>query len=158
VGVVLRTGSSSTIELDVDDDHLRQPEEHPPVDIRLADKTLLRYGGRIACRRDPLDLSGRWLKHRLAEYGAGQWFGPGKPNRRLLVTEDVSVGHTCRLRHVTVGRRDRLPTWQELVLVKEAFFGRDVDAMQVLPRRADWNNRSEYSLHLWSMPQPWNDV
>lgn len=51
--------------------------------------------------------------------------------------------------HVSVSHRARLPTWDELVRVKEWLIGRDVDAYQVLPARERWVNLHPHVLHLW---------
>lgn len=51
--------------------------------------------------------------------------------------------------HVSVARRDRLPTWDELTLVKSLWIGDDQDAFQVLPRASNYVNIHPYCLHLW---------
>lgn len=50
--------------------------------------------------------------------------------------------------HVSCSRGDRLPTWEDLKLVKEVFLG-DVMAYQVLPPKAEWLNVHEFTLHLF---------
>lgn len=52
--------------------------------------------------------------------------------------------------HVSCGHRDRLPTWDELVTVKETFIGRERLAIQVIPRRSEHVNTHPNVLHLWS--------
>lgn len=59
------------------------------------------------------------------------------------------------LLHVSVSYPDHAPTWEEIRLVKSAFFGEDLDAMMVLPREADYVNVHPYCFHLWQMPVRW---
>ncbi|MCU0913004.1 MAG: hypothetical protein MUC88_00400 [Planctomycetes bacterium] len=54
-----------------------------------------------------------------------------------------------RWRHVSVSARGRLPTWDELVAVKEIFLGTDSCAVQVLPPRREWVNHHPNVLHLF---------
>ncbi|MGV1029630.1 MAG: DUF7694 domain-containing protein [Dermatophilaceae bacterium] len=51
--------------------------------------------------------------------------------------------------HLSMSGRTRLPTWAELVEGKEAIAGPDVDAYQIIPRRANYVNLNEYVLHLF---------
>lgn len=50
--------------------------------------------------------------------------------------------------HVSCSYVNRLPSWNDLKAVKEIFLG-DVMAFQVLPPKAEYVNRHEYTLHLW---------
>lgn len=51
--------------------------------------------------------------------------------------------------HVSCSRRDRVPSWDDLKLVKEVFLGNDRLAVQVLPRAEEYVNIHPYVLHLW---------
>jgi hypothetical protein len=51
--------------------------------------------------------------------------------------------------HLSVSHRGRLPTWDELVDVKEIFLGTDSVALQVLAPRREWVNDNPYVLHLF---------
>lgn len=51
--------------------------------------------------------------------------------------------------HVSVSRRDRNPSWEDLKEVKDAFIGPDKVAVQVLPRAKDYINIHEFCFHLW---------
>jgi len=51
--------------------------------------------------------------------------------------------------HLSVSHRGRLPTWDEVVAVKEIFLGTDSVALQVLPPRSEWVNFHPNVLHLW---------
>ena len=52
--------------------------------------------------------------------------------------------------HVSVSRSDRLPTWQEIVKVKNEFMGEDREAYQVIPRVEDHINIHQFCIHLLS--------
>lgn len=69
----------------------------------------------------------------------------------LLVFASASVElDGKRWLHVSVSRRSRLPSWEDLRAVKDAFIGRDRTALQVLPPAAKHVNIHAYCLHLWS--------
>lgn len=53
--------------------------------------------------------------------------------------------------HVSVSRRNRLPSWEELREVKELFVGRERVALQVLPRTSEYINVHPFVLHLWAV-------
>lgn len=53
-----------------------------------------------------------------------------------------------RWAHVSCSFPDRLPSWDDLKAVKEAFLG-DVLAFQVLPPKAEYVNQHNWTLHLW---------
>lgn len=52
--------------------------------------------------------------------------------------------------HVSVSRCDRLPSWEDLVLVKELFVGREREALQLLPKRSEHINLARHCLHIWA--------
>lgn len=51
--------------------------------------------------------------------------------------------------HVSVSRVDRLPTYQELKIVKNIFIGADKFAYQVFASDSEHVNIHEFCLHLW---------
>ena len=51
--------------------------------------------------------------------------------------------------HVSVSRKDRCPTWEEMCYVKSLFFKVDEWAMQLHPPIEDNINQHEFCLHLW---------
>lgn len=51
--------------------------------------------------------------------------------------------------HVSVSRRNRLPSWEDLRQVKDVWIGQDRVAVQVLPRARDYVNIHPFCLHLW---------
>ena len=55
-----------------------------------------------------------------------------------------------RWMHVSCSTPTRLPTWDELRLVKDTFIGRDRPALQLLPRQSEYVNIHPHVLHLWS--------
>jgi hypothetical protein len=52
--------------------------------------------------------------------------------------------------HVSCSRPNRLPSWEELRLVKDTFIGRDRKAIQVLPPASEYVNDNPHVLHLWA--------
>jgi hypothetical protein len=68
----------------------------------------------------------------------------------LAVIESVARESDGRVwHHVSVSRRDRDPTWRELIEVKEAFIGSDREAYIVAPPRERYVNLVDHVLHWW---------
>lgn len=70
------------------------------------------------------------------------------------VLSEVPADHPIGL-HASVALPHRLPTWEEYKAVKEAVFGDDMDAMQILPRKEIYYNYHPFCLHLWETPFIW---
>lgn len=51
--------------------------------------------------------------------------------------------------HVSCAYKNRLPSWEDLKMVKETFIGKDKKAIQVLPPDSEYVNVNPYCLHLW---------
>lgn len=51
--------------------------------------------------------------------------------------------------HVSVSRRDRLPSYDDLALVKRAFIGDERKALQVFAPSSEHYNLHAFCLHLW---------
>jgi hypothetical protein len=71
-------------------------------------------------------------------------------DRLMVICSATVYGDGKRWMHVSCSTPSRLPTWDELRLVKDTFIGRDRVALQVLPRAAEHVNIHPYVLHLWS--------
>jgi len=52
--------------------------------------------------------------------------------------------------HLSIARPDRMPDWQLLRDMKNLFFGRERQAIQVLPSESVYVNIHPYCLHLWT--------
>lgn len=68
---------------------------------------------------------------------------------RILVSID-RMESGDRWLHVSVTRRERMPTWEELREVKNLLIGREKEAAQILPRESEYVDVHRYCLHLWS--------
>lgn len=51
--------------------------------------------------------------------------------------------------HVSVSRRDRCPTWDEMCQVKDLFWGSEDCVVQYHPPHSEYVNLHPYCLHLW---------
>lgn len=51
--------------------------------------------------------------------------------------------------HVSVARRDRYPSWEEIRAVKDLFIGKDKDAVMILPREEDYVNIHSNCFHVY---------
>lgn len=51
--------------------------------------------------------------------------------------------------HVSVSRRDRCPTWDEMCQVKALFWGPEACVVQYHPPASEYVNNHPHCLHLW---------
>lgn len=51
--------------------------------------------------------------------------------------------------HVSVSFLDRCPTWEEMCLIKNIFWGDDDLVVQFHPRKSEYVNVHPHCLHLW---------
>lgn len=51
--------------------------------------------------------------------------------------------------HVSVSRKDRCPTWDEMCQIKDMFWGEEDCVVQYHPPRSEYVNMHPYCLHLW---------
>ncbi len=51
--------------------------------------------------------------------------------------------------HVSVSRKDRIPTWEEMCFVKDCFFDPEDCVVQYHPPRSKYRNCHPRCLHLW---------
>ena len=51
--------------------------------------------------------------------------------------------------HVSVSRKDRIPTWEEMCMVKDTLFSSDETVIQYHPAKSKYVNLHERCLHLW---------
>lgn len=84
--------------------------------------------------------------------GAGYFF-----HQRVRLGIVVSFGDGWD--HVSVSLHNRLPSWDEMNAVKDAFFTPDEVVVQFHPAKSQYVNCHPYCLHLWrpqnqEMPQP----
>lgn len=61
--------------------------------------------------------------------------------------------------HVSVSRKDRCPTWDEMCQIKALFWAEDDCVAQFHPPKSEYINNHPYCLHLWrptdvAMPMP----
>ena len=68
---------------------------------------------------------------------------PGKP--RLFAIASDQAGWE----HVSVSRKDRCPTWDEMCAVKDLFWTEEDAVVQFHPPRSDYVNNHPFCLHLW---------
>lgn len=59
------------------------------------------------------------------------------------------------LLHISVSYKDHDPTWDDLKLLRAAFFADDTDVIQVLPRRGEYINLHQHCFHLFQAPEAW---
>lgn len=72
---------------------------------------------------------------------------------RVLYSED-NTPKWGWLKHISISHSGRYPTWSEILIAKEKFFG-DIDVMMILPKREDYVNVHPNCFHLLETPEPW---
>lgn len=83
---------------------------------------------------------------------AYRWSGP----KTLSVI--AGAEHTPRfgvLYHVSVAYRERLPSWKDVRLVRDALLPADRDFMMLLPREEDYISLHRFCFHVWECPTEW---
>lgn len=80
-------------------------------------------------------------------YGGRTWVG--KTNG-LRVSVSVDEINKVQWLHLSVSRKSRTPSYDDLVLVRRLCFGETEPAYMVFPRREEHRNFMPYCLHLWS--------
>jgi hypothetical protein len=78
----------------------------------------------------------------------GQYYQPSMGLAVILSGAREADGQ--RWLHVSCSKASRLPSWEELRLVKDTFIGPDRYAVQVLPPRSRYVNIGKFVLHLFS--------
>lgn len=99
----------------------------------------------------PRVLSSQWRRIEVREDGASYMYqrpGVGHP-LSVIVSGAVELDGK-RWLHVSCAYASRLPSWEDLRMVKDLFIGPDRAAYQVLPPTAKHVNIHSYCLHLWS--------
>ena len=51
--------------------------------------------------------------------------------------------------HISVGYKNRTPTWDEMCIVKDIFFDEEECVVQYHPPKSEYVNNHPYVLHLW---------
>jgi hypothetical protein len=68
----------------------------------------------------------------------------------LVVINEIEYHDGQTWLHVSLSRKDRLPTYQDQIDVKEQFVGLEAKAIQVFPPRSQHSNFHPFCLHLYS--------
>ena len=69
---------------------------------------------------------------------------------QVIYSRSISLIDGSEWHHVSLSRLDRIPTWDEVMKVKNDFLGEDVEAYQVLTRKQDHVNIHPNCLHFFS--------
>lgn len=51
--------------------------------------------------------------------------------------------------HVSVSRKNKMPTWDEMCAIKDMFFDPEEVAVRYHPKKSEYVNNHPYCLHLW---------
>lgn len=86
---------------------------------------------------------------------SGAFVIPLKHQQRLNIIASDQFGWE----HVSVSRKDRCPTWDEMCQIKALFWDNDDCVIQYHPPESEYVNNHPYCLHLWrptgvALPMP----
>lgn len=132
------------------DQYQRRRLKLPKGDIILADGRKLRpiLGYERHMRSLPIDEFTKRSIHVVA--------GWNHTPTGLVVSASIGDSGTWGpLLHVSMSYPDHDPTWDEIKLVREAFFPGDMDAMIMLPRASNYVNAHKHCFHIYQCPQEW---
>jgi len=73
---------------------------------------------------------------------------------RILKSID-NTSQWGKLKHISISKEDRYPSWDEILEIKEKLFG-DVDCMMVMPKKKNYVNIHSFCFHIWETPESWN--
>lgn len=97
------------------------------------------------CWQGALVLPARWQCIKVLEDGAAFLHTSG-----ISVIASVSTEHDGkRWLHVSCAYHNRLPSWDDLRMVKDVFIGKHRKAIQVIPSAEEHININPNCLHLW---------
>lgn len=57
------------------------------------------------------------------------------------------------VRHASIAHPWRYPTWDEIVSVRDRFFGPQTECVMFVPRRSEYVNLQPNAFHLWGDPE-----
>ncbi len=60
------------------------------------------------------------------------------------------------LKHVSISKIDKYPSWDEILSVKLELFGDRKDAVMIIPKRENYVNIHNNCFHLWEAPESWD--
>jgi hypothetical protein len=72
-----------------------------------------------------------------------------------VILSCARMGPHGRWVHVSASYRNRIPTWAELVRVRDELVGPERPAVKILPERAFYVNINPHVLHLWTPLDRW---
>lgn len=94
-------------------------------------------------------MSALWREVPTVVAGARTFRGIAPKTNGLAAVVDTLTIDGKTWRHLSVSRRSRTPSHEDMMAAAEAFLDREHVALSIYPRRAEWVNLHEFCLHLW---------
>ena len=86
---------------------------------------------------------------RLADpFGVGAFCALTPGGLKIIATVDEIDGREWL--HASVSRKSRVPTYDDLCIVKQALVGPDAVAYQMFPKKTEHVSNHDFCLHLWA--------
>jgi len=112
------------------------------------DQVQLPRGGKLLVRRR--DLEAGW-----PTAGPTQVYSTIDNDLRVIVGMEPFLRDRVPRLHVSFSHPTRTPDWETIRAVKDAFFGDEVEAAVLLPKKRHYVNYHPHTHHLWEMPDEW---
>lgn len=78
------------------------------------------------------------------------WFAQVGRFQGLFVLGLIAIYEDLAWYHVSFSRKDKIPSYQDITMIKDEWFGKDLWAIQVHPKADEHVNIAPTCLHLWS--------
>lgn len=93
----------------------------------------------------PTELGHRWQIFSRSKHG----MSAACTNGLVIMLSGCTEADDKRWMHLSVSREDRIPNWDDIVYVKETFFGKDSEGIVKLAPRSQWVNLMPHCMHVW---------
>jgi hypothetical protein len=97
----------------------------------------------------PLLDGARFQHPHYSETHAGDMHGTFRIGKLNIISSGSGLDGCRGWEHVSISRTDRTPTWEEMVILKNLFWGPEETVLQFHPKESQYQNKHPFCLHLW---------
>lgn len=94
-------------------------------------------------------MSALWQEIRGTVIGAKTYRGAAPKTNGMVAIVDTLTIDGKQWRHLSVSRRSRTPSHEDMMTAADAFLDREHVVLAIFPKRAEYVNVHEFCLHLW---------
>lgn len=87
----------------------------------------------------------------LGNYGLFILSYPDSRDRLLVISDPGEIEEQHEWEHVSVSvyKKNRCPTWEQMCFVKDLFWSEEETVLQFHPPKSEYIDDQQYTLHLW---------